>query len=294
MQNPVLQEQLCPIKPHTLEKIEIIFLAKAEDTMEQCKAFTKQHRRCLKKSPHNSSVCSHHSDYYVTWFETHPPLQGWRLALDENEEYRFQIENGYVPITNEYLNTFQNWELNDYYEYLLHLPHIKWDTNPKMVLMLMLAFLNQYEGIEINRANLEYYFGRMFQNPSFCPANFLMRLIHVMDIKDRRLLHNFTQNRAEKILACILHHPKFSGWLYMNWSETLISQLPSNSYIPSICKLLDTKKELWRLEKQHLRQGYEEELMEIAMNPTRVLDWYMDVESKMDIQMRFRKGETIC
>ena len=122
--------------------------------MTQCTAFTKSRTRCKKKASHDT-VCRYHETYYDDWFKTHPVPTGWRLNIEEKEEYRFQIENGHVKITNEYVQSFEEPEQNDYYEYLLHLPHIDCDSNIRMLIYLMKSYLGQYSYIKLSDQNLK-------------------------------------------------------------------------------------------------------------------------------------------
>ena len=253
----------------------------------QCCAFTKKRARCKKKIVSNK-VCQYHENYYEQWLETHPPLQGWRLDLEEKEEYKFQIENGHVTITEEYVKNFENSGLSDYYEYLTHLPHIGWDTNIRMVRSLLFSFIGQYESI-IDIETVEYYFGRMIRNPSFCPAVMIARLIFVMDYKYREKpnsLRNISDIRKQEIFTALLQHPCFQGWFYMNWLEKLHKNMAPGKALHIFADTLSCRKDAWRKNRKEC-QTVGDELLEVALHPTRCLDWYLDWENKKEIRQFF-------
>lgn len=256
-------------------------VAKAMDT--QCHAFTKHHTRC-KKPVRNDKVCKLHTSYYEDWLTKHPPLTGWRLNLPEKEEYRFQIENGHVCITDSYLQTFRGRELHDYYEYLVHLPHLRWDANMNMVTILIVTFLRQ-----LNFLDVDYYFGRMFQNPSFCPATFVARIILCLDIAKAKQvpLPDISVERKREVFAALLQHPRLEGWMYMYWYDHFFPKLRNGSNIHIFCDVLRDKKQVWLSKQQEKCTGTKDELLEVALHPSRVLDWYMDVERKNNLRRVF-------
>lgn len=260
--------------------------------MVQCTAFTKTRRRCLNHAQ-LSGTCIRHSSYYINWLIKHPAPLGFRLDLEEKEEYMFQIGNGYVLITEDYVKSLKHRDEADYYEYLLHLTHITWDSNMKMLLFLFLNFLNQDIMIPITRNNLEYYFSNMFRNPSFCNPTFVMRLLHTIDEKRRTptMFPNLTENRIVEVLECIINHPVFEGFLYMYWLDELISKMPTNNPLNIFIGIVKKKKQDWQNEKIKTNTNLSCELLKIAMSPDRVLDWYIDCETKKDISMRFLAGQ---
>ena len=256
--------------------------------MVQCTACTKQHRQCLNQAKHNT-VCGIHENYYKNWFETHPPPRGFRLQLPEKPEYQFQIENQHVQITNKYVCSFVHPDESDYYEYLLHLPHIQWDTNVRMLVHLYIQFLNQPNCIQITNSNIDYYFHNMFRNPTFRPGTFLLRLLYLIREKERRenFLPNLTHNRIVEIIHHFVHHPAFEGFLYMDWTEECKEILCDSHILAVFLPIVHTKREEWKQEKQSKSLRIQSDLLEIAMHPSRVQDWYMDWEQRRQIQTRF-------
>ena len=257
--------------------------------MSQCTAFTKAGTRCKKKSI--NKVCQYHQNYYENWIELHPPPLGWRLQLDEKPEYKFQIENGHVQITQEYVKSFTEPEQSDYYEYLLHLPHIEIDVNTKMLIYLFRSYLIQYESIQLNLPNLYQYFGNMFQNPSFNPATFIMRMAFVMDERHLRpsLLLPLRESRIREVFSVLLDCSEFSGIYYMNWKERMVEKLPKSKHLTIFLELLNDRKEKW-FEKLALKTSdIKQEIQEFAMTPERVFDWYIDSEQKHQILSRFKQ-----
>ena len=240
-------------------------------TMPQCTAFTVKHKRCVKEA--NDKTCQYHTTYYDNWLGKHPPPIAFRLQLDTKEEYTFQIEGNHVEITEAYVQSLDTMHMSDYYEYLLHLPHLRWNCNRRMVNYLILNFLRQPEWIAICRLNLEYYFGNMFQNPSFSPPMFLKLLLYCMQKRQTN------QQRAYDILQCFLHHPVFDGFMYMSWLQQIRENNPYFEYFEQIATC---KQGEWRKAKQQANV-HTTELEEIAMQPERVLDWYLDWEQKEEI-----------
>ena len=243
--------------------------------MVQCTAFTKTRRRC-KKEASNQTVCQYHQTYYDEWLKTHPAPNGWRLNIDEKEEYTFQIENGLVQITDEYIQSFNHPAQSDYYEYLLHLPHIQCDSNINMLIHVLLAFLEQFECIPIDEANINYFFGNIFKNPGFNPATFSMRIIYIVDRKlPQTRLPDLSAARIRDIFSAMLDHPQFASMLYMNWEEIIVKKFEESDHLPIFLELLRERKQTWRAKESPFKQ----EVLEIAMLPTRVVDWYLDWET---------------
>ena len=239
--------------------------------MPQCTAFTVKHKRCVKEA--SDKTCLHHTTYYDNWFDKHPPPIAFRLQLDTKEEYKFQIEGRHVEITQAYVQSLDNMHMSDYYEYLLHLPHIRWNCNRRMVNCLIFNFLRQPEWIAVCRLNLDYYFGNMFRNPSFSPPMFLKLLLSLMQRRQTN------QQRACEILHCFLHHPVFDGFMYMSWLQYIRENTWYFDYFEQIATC---KQGEWRQAKQQANV-HKTELEEIAMQPERVLDWYLDWEQRGEI-----------
>ena len=253
--------------------------------MVQCTAFTKKRRQCLNQSKYNT-VCANHRTYYTNWFETHPPPRGFRLQLAEKSEYRFQIENQHVRITKEYVRSLVHPNESDYYEYLLHLPHIRWDTNIRMLMYLCIQFLNQSDMIPISNEIIDYYFHNMFRNPTFDPGTFLLRLLFLIKEKERRenFIPNLTNNRIVEIVQHFLNHPMFEGFLYMDWIDQCKEKLCNSRVFAVFLQIVHERREEWKLEKQSKSLRIQSDLLEIAMHPSRVQDWYMDWEQRRQIQ----------
>jgi hypothetical protein len=239
--------------------------------MPQCTAFTVKHRRCVKDA--KEKTCVHHATYYDNWLNKHPPPVAFRLQLDEKEEYKFQIEGKHVEVTQAYVQSMYDMHMSDYYEYLLQLPHLPWDCNLRMVYCLILNFLRQPEWIAICRLHMDDYFGNMFRNPSFHPPIFLKILLTLMDKRQTN------RKRACEILQCILHHPAFEGCMYMSWIHEIREDNPYFEYFEQIATY---KQGEWRRAKQKANV-HMQDIEEIAMQPERVLDWYLDWERRDEI-----------
>ena len=253
--------------------------------MAQCTAWTKRGVRCIKQT-RAGHVCSVHTDYYENWLTTHPPIAGWRL--DPSEEYRFQIEHGYVPISEDYVRALRNGSMcYDYYEYLTHLPHISWDCNLHMLSYLYRAYFTHI----LNSGSVEsldVYFANMFQNPTFYPgafvARFILTLCHGVLHGNQVLYLSDAQTRAT--YTYILSHPLFEGWMYTDWCDRMLDHAKT---IPSMYKanslnifleiLAEFKKE-WRLKKQIRQRILREECMAVAWHPSRVVSWCIHESTK--------------
>lgn len=257
-----------------LEKIEQCQINKSTKTMNQCTAFTKAHARCKKKAS-NNTVCKYHESYYDDWLSTHPPPNGWRLNIEEKEEYKFQIENGHVTITNEYVQSFEEPEQSDYYEYLLHLPQITCESNIRMLIYLIKSYLDQYSCITLSDQNLQYFFGNFFRNPHFSPLVFAARIIYVLDHESTR-----TEARIREIFTVLLESKEFAGMFYMNWIEKLAKKLPRSTHLPIFKEILEEKKANWCATLKKNRTNQNKEIEEVALMPERVVDWYLDWEMK--------------
>ena len=255
----------------------------------QCIAFTKKHRRCLKKANPTEKTCLYHNTYYSNWFATHPPPIGFRLEIAQKAEYVFQIEHKYIEITNDYIKTFREREESDYYEYLLHLPHIQWDANMKMIACLLVRFLNQPSCITLCENNVEYYFHNMFGNPSFSRENFLLRLMLVIEQKKMRenFLPNLTESRIVDIFRVLMNHTAFEGCMYMSWGQSLLKKLRNSNILPIFVRIYFMSKQEWLEEKRMKIKSLRNELLDIAMHPSRVQDWYIDWDEKKHIRVYF-------
>ena len=132
--------------------------------------------------------------------------------------------------------------------------------------------------------NIDYYFKNMFRNPTFHPGIFVLRLLFMMTKK----LPNLTMPRIEKICSLFVNHPTFEGCLYTSWAEYVKKQVHNEQIVNVFLNLLETRKQEWREQKRQNIQHIQKDIVDIAMHPTRVQDWYMDWETSRNVQKFFR------
>lgn len=244
--------------------------------MTQCSAWTKHGTRCQNRV-RQTRTCFTHRRYYTNWFQKHPPIVDWRSH--PSEEYTFQIEHGYVSVSEEYVQSIRNGRLyNAYYEYLVQLPHIRWDCNLKVLVSLYIAFLRRTDGSE---AHLDQFFQNMFHNPSFQPGTFLLRLILLIGIGTKQGFADFlTDDTIRTIYTSILSHPRFEGWMYTNWRDEFRNKTEESEHsafflrsCPLFLDILEKKRDAWFQETRTRCDTIRDELMVVAWHPTRVMDW---------------------
>lgn len=73
------------------------------DPTRQCCAFDKSdHRRCRLICQQGKLTCSIHKSYYTKWIQDHPPLTDAHFTKRKQEEYTFQLKNGFVILPPSY------------------------------------------------------------------------------------------------------------------------------------------------------------------------------------------------
>jgi hypothetical protein len=261
------------------------------ETETRCTAYTKNRTRCKKHTSGNDKrkVCQYHQTYYDDWFATHPPPNGWRLDLDEKEEYKFQIENGHVQITEDYVRSLNDPAQSDYYEYLLHLPHIDLNVNTRMIIYLFRSYLSQFSSINLTLENLYTFFGNMFRNPTFCPGAFALRIVYVLDEIPNRpsFMAPLSESRFREVFNCLLGCPYFKGLFYMNWKDQMVEKLPKSQHLPIFLEMLQEKTIQWQSRMKNFNKELKHEVVEFALTPERLMDWYLDWEKLRDIKAAF-------
>ena len=73
----------------------------------------------------------------------------------------------------------------------------------------------------------------------------------------------------------------------MAWAESLQKHLRNRAILKVFLPVLETRKQEWREEKKKTMQNMQKELVDIAMHPTRVQDWYMDWETRQEVRNFF-------
>jgi len=96
-------------------------VAKSKDT--QCLGFGKNDkRRCRLERRPGERTCQIHRNYYDNWIEKHPMFDFMSTLNGPTdrtlEEYRFQIKEGHVPISEEYFASIPP-RMYSYYVFLL-------------------------------------------------------------------------------------------------------------------------------------------------------------------------------
>ena len=122
----------------TKKTIEFVH-AKSPDT--QCHAFGKRDvRRCRLECEPGKKTCKVHRNYYLYWFDTHPPfIHGDKpLTNRKYEEYRFQIQQGHVQITKEYIESLP---LNAFPYYAFILLHT--DISPSVSKRMLRSYMTE-------------------------------------------------------------------------------------------------------------------------------------------------------
>lgn len=108
-------------------------LAKSNDT--RCLGFSKKDiRRCRLERRPGERTCQIHRNYYDNWLEKHPMFD-WTNTVHgpterQLEEYRFQVNGGHVPISEQYLATIPP-RFCTYYVFLLFNTSLSPSLNPK-------------------------------------------------------------------------------------------------------------------------------------------------------------------
>ena len=257
---------------------------------EQCSAWSKTaRRRCKLKKQNGANVCETHTHYYDNWLANHPPISGWRLGGEKADEFRFQVERGYVTIPAEYVQNIRNPGqrghdyYSDFYEYLLRFHHIKPEDNIDLLNQLIRRFC--YEILIGLPMTLDTYFGNLFTNPHFNPASFCTVLTTELNkVFNPRSPFVASRDRVSDILETVLLHPAFEPLAYNpNLVKTIYDTIPSTSAILYLLTpQLEQLKQLWKSTHASKFYSMKEEFIAKTWHPDRHIDWCLDEDEKRD------------
>lgn len=108
-------------------------------TVLQCLAYTNEHRRC-RLERNSERTCEIHRNYYTNWITKHPlnSFLSYNTRRKYNEIY-FQLRNGYVRVTKNYIN--YNFGIGHIQEYMFLIHHA--NINPLWNVMLFEYTISQ-------------------------------------------------------------------------------------------------------------------------------------------------------
>lgn len=257
---------------------------------EQCCAWGRTtRRRCKLKKQHDLNVCESHVAYYDNWLASHPPISGWRLGGEAADEFRFQIERGFITVTPEYVRAIRNPAIrghdyySDFYEYLLRFPHIRPDDNKDLFVQLIRRYC--YETLLGVSGTLDMYFGNLFANPHFNPTDFLIILANELQ---KVFIPNSpfvtTRDNITDILEQMLLHPSFEPLAYNpELVKQVYAKIPVGSHVLYLLTpQLEQLKALWYSTVKSKFYPMKEEFMAMTWHPDRLIDWCLDEEEKSD------------
>jgi hypothetical protein len=199
---------------------------RAKSETSQCLAFGKTDiRRCRLETEHGSMTCFIHKHYYRDWFTTHPPFASMNTFNQRKlNEYKFQLEHGYVIVSEHYLKGLTAWE-NEYYMFLLPYTFISPSVNPNCVKIYLTTLLDPVFMEDFNdrkvRVRQQIYraLDILLQDVAscilvyHCILGFLFRCCVLMESLEK------LGNRLEWVLeTTLLEHP---GWNQLMYSSEL-------------------------------------------------------------------------
>ena len=249
----------------------------AKHDKERCNAWTKTtHRRC-RLAKVDSRCCGLHTKYYDNWLEKHPPVSGFRWSGDE---FKHQVDNGFVHITNEYVAAIKNPPqpghdyYSEFYEYLTMLPHIRPDVNSVMLETLIRQFC--YLKATGSSVGAETTFANLFANPHFDAVQFLAIMASVCE-KMLQPGHRWATSRdtVSRILEQVLAHTAFDCLIYIDGMiPKLYAAIPAGSAVRHLLEpQLATKKETWYAVTKSRYSEMREEFTAATWHPDRVVKW---------------------
>jgi hypothetical protein len=256
----------------------------------RCCAWTKRHERC-RLALVTAKTCATHKNYYDGWLDRTAPVSGWRYRDVLVQEFRFQVEHGHVHVTNEYVQKIVNPPLHghdyysDFYEWLLHLPHIKPKDNIPLYKELILRFcILRTSG---SAAAIDDFFGNLFRNPNFCPADFCIYLCSTFTQPAMRRW-NIYRDTMTAIMEDILLHPAFDSLAYNpTLKEKIFREIDTTTFLSQcVSKLLSeqlgVQKQMWRQLTKSRFYHMKEEFIMRTWHPDRLFPWCFDEEEKGD------------
>jgi hypothetical protein len=211
----------------TKKTIEFVH-AKSKET--QCHAFGKTDvRRCRLECEPGKKTCQVHRNYYLYWFDTHPPfIDGDKpLTNRKYEEYRFQIQEGHVQITKEYLDSLP---LNAFPYYAFILLHT--DISPSiskrllgsyMIELLKPAYSDTVETLSGPfKSSIEHALTLLLRDHKSCIYVFECIVKFVFKYTILEYAFGITNNALDYVLTVLLlNNPLWSQVLHSSLLQTI-------------------------------------------------------------------------
>ena len=268
----------------------------ASSDATRCCAWTKSTwRRCRLERVNDTKTCLQHRLYYDNWLLNRPTVPGWAYDSSEALEFQFQVDNGHVHVTTEYVAALRNPPrpghdyYSDFYMYLIGRPHIDPFCNIPMLTEVVRRFC--VPALLGSTRSADMMFSTLFKNPHFCAGKFMFLLCVCLDelLKPNRLVVA-TRDQVSLILDKFALRPEFESLaynpsLYSMLEETLRERAIWHLLVP----VLNSSKQVW-LTKINTRLDFmKEEFIATAHHPDRFWDWCLDQEQKEDIGSSFRR-----
>lgn len=249
----------------------------AKNDKERCNAWAKTTGARCRLARMDGLTCPLHVKYYDNWLSEHPPISGWRW---NGAEFKHQVDNGFVHITNEYVAAIKNPPqpghdyYSDFYEYLMCQPHIRPDVNPVMFETLIRQFC--YLKATGSPIGPETMFANLFANPHFDAVQFLSVMASIFE-KMLQPGHRWstTRNTVSRILEQVLAHTAFDCLIYIDGMlPKLWSSVPPGSAVYHLLEpQLVVKRQIWYTMICSRMNEIKEEFTAVTWHPDRVMDW---------------------
>lgn len=252
----------------------------AKNDKERCNAWAKTTYARCRLAKVNWLTCPLHVKYYDDWLVNHPPVSAWDMRFCRGEEFKHQVENGFVHITNEYVAAIKNPPqpghdyYSDFYEYLMRLPHIRPDDNP----VLFETLIRQYCYSKVTGSSVipDTVFANLFANPHFDAVQFLSVMASIIE-KMLQPGHRWATNRdtVSRILEQVLAHTAFDCLVYIDGMiPKLWSFVPAGSAMRHLLEpQLSVKRETWYAVTKSRYSEMNEEFTAVTWHPDRVVKW---------------------
>lgn len=249
----------------------------AKHDKERCNAWAKTTGARCRLAKVDGLTCPLHVKYYDNWIKNHPPVSGFHWYGDE---FKHQVDNGFVHITNEYVAAIKNPPqpghdyYSEFYEYLTMLPHIRPADNP----VLFETLIRQYCYLKATGSSVgpEIVFANLFANPNFDAVQFLSVMVSIFE-KMLQPGHRWATSRdmVSKILEQVLAHTAFDCLIYIDGMiPKLYAAIPAGSAVRHLLEpQLATKKDTWYAVTKSRYSEMREEFTAATWHPDRVMDW---------------------
>lgn len=267
----------------------------ASNDLLRCCAWTKSTwKRCRLEQVDGMKTCVQHRAYYDNWLHDHPAISGWTWGGPSVDEFKFQVENGHVQITTDYVQAIKNPPqrghdyYSDFYMYLVGLP----DIDPFCNIPMLAEVVRRFCTTDIMGATrtIDSMFGSLFTNPHFCAGKFIFLVCRCLDdlLKPNRFVAT-QRDAASRILEKFSMRPEFESLAYNpKLREILHKTLHEHAIWHLLVPVLDSSKQVWLTKIQTRLDFMKEEFVERSHHPDRFWDWCLDQEQKEDIGSSFR------